>query len=681
MSNQKRFALIGSSIGKVDQTDAPVDGDLLVFDGTDERWEYVNLSGLSGINADTLDSLDSTAFARLASTGTISAVWTFSTGPVLANDVAISWINTDDAAVELLNFTGGQAGDSNFASVQLLADWDGIDAATSFTEESGNTAVATFAGTAQLDTAQQKFGTASLLLDGNSDYVTFPDIAGYVLGSSDFTWEAWVRFNALPSASSENGAIIAAQWLSTGNQRSYVWGFDTSDEMKFQYSTDGSTSATLTSSDAPTLATGQWYHCAVVRDGATTRMFIDGVALTVSGNISGTIHNSTDTLRIGAINTSAGFRAYVDGWIDDLRLTAGVARYTAGFTPPIAAFTAGAQVDSYLELGNSAYDAYSASALYVRGGKALRIYDSGNTDYASFAHDSTDFNTTFANTGKWNITATEVELNLTTFDVNGIMTLDSSSGLTALSVGGGGVELTGALSSGTIGLFLNHSALPRLAFNEGDAAANNQLWYIDVNSAQLGFSCVNDARSALTDWLSVSRSANTATQITFAGTELQFDGTTLDINAASDFAGQAVFNAVSTGGSGSIKLAASSNPGIYWDDGAAAADTGNWLLYSSSGTMRWRIYNDAGSVNTEFLTVQRSTTTVSQITLAATELQFDGTTLDINAATYLPAGTTTVAPLNIPHGSAPSAPVNGDIWTTTAGLYVRINGSTVGPLS
>ncbi len=37
--------------------------------------------------------------------------------------------------------------------------------------------------------------------------------------------------------------------------------------------------------------------------------------------------------------------------------------------------------------------------------------------------------------------------------------------------------------------------------------------------------------------------------------------------------------------------------------------------------------------------------------------------------------------LNLPHGAAPSSPVDGDIWTTTAGLYVRINGSTVGPLS
>lgn len=47
----------------------------------------------------------------------------------------------------------------------------------------------------------------------------------------------------------------------------------------------------------------------------------------------------------------------------------------------------------------------------------------------------------------------------------------------------------------------------------------------------------------------------------------------------------------------------------------------------------------------------------------------------------LTAGTTTRAPFNIPHGDAPSSPVDGDMWTTTAGLYVRINGATVGPLA
>jgi len=44
------------------------------------------------------------------------------------------------------------------------------------------------------------------------------------------------------------------------------------------------------------------------------------------------------------------------------------------------------------------------------------------------------------------------------------------------------------------------------------------------------------------------------------------------------------------------------------------------------------------------------------------------------------AGVVGNAPLQIPHGVAPTAPVNGDVWTTTAGVFARINGVTVGPL-
>ena len=58
-----------------------------------------------------------------------------------------------------------------------------------------------------------------------------------------------------------------------------------------------------------------------------------------------------------------------------------------------------------------------------------------------------------------------------------------------------------------------------------------------------------------------------------------------------------------------------------------------------------------------------------------------GNTASSSTALILPAGTTGVSSLRVPHGSAPTSPVNGDIWTTTAGLFVRVNGSTVGPLS
>jgi hypothetical protein len=59
----------------------------------------------------------------------------------------------------------------------------------------------------------------------------------------------------------------------------------------------------------------------------------------------------------------------------------------------------------------------------------------------------------------------------------------------------------------------------------------------------------------------------------------------------------------------------------------------------------------------------------------------NGTVGDTSGFLRIGAGTTAGASLNIPHGAAPTSPVNGDMWTTTSGLFVRINGSTVGPLS
>jgi hypothetical protein len=90
----------------------------------------------------------------------------------------------------------------------------------------------------------------------------------------------------------------------------------------------------------------------------------------------------------------------------------------------------------------------------------------------------------------------------------------------------------------------------------------------------------------------------------------------------------------------------------YGFHGGIAAATGDWNLYMAG--------------------------TAQNYLLGVTGI---GITPSSTAALTLAAGTTGVASLRIPHGAAPTSPVNGDMWTTTAGLYVRINGSTVGPLT
>lgn len=58
----------------------------------------------------------------------------------------------------------------------------------------------------------------------------------------------------------------------------------------------------------------------------------------------------------------------------------------------------------------------------------------------------------------------------------------------------------------------------------------------------------------------------------------------------------------------------------------------------------------------------------------------NGATPSASTSLILPAGATGVSPIRIPHGSAPTSPVDGDVWTTTAGLFIRVNGVTFGPV-
>jgi hypothetical protein len=100
-------------------------------------------------------------------------------------------------------------------------------------------------------------------------------------------------------------------------------------------------------------------------------------------------------------------------------------------------------------------------------------------------------------------------------------------------------------------------------------------------------------------------------------------------------------------------------------------------VWNEATNLGWQIFHFSGInyVDTD-TTVRRNRQTgdVYETWSAAGGLVF-------NAGCATGASTTAKAPLNIPHGTAPTSPVNGDIWTTTAGLFVRINGVTVGPLS
>jgi hypothetical protein len=84
---------------------------------------------------------------------------------------------------------------------------------------------------------------------------------------------------------------------------------------------------------ASSISTLTWYHVAVTYDGTTTRLFVNGTSQSTSTNTP--VRPTTYNLTYVGYITSAD-ASYFNGYIDDLRVTQGLARYTQNFTPPTA---------------------------------------------------------------------------------------------------------------------------------------------------------------------------------------------------------------------------------------------------------------------------------------------------------------------------------------------------------
>lgn len=216
-------------------------------------------------------------------------------------------------------------GDASFASVVLLAHFDGANGATTFTEQTGKTLTA--ADGAKLSTTSPKFGSASLALDGAGDYVTTPGVTDFVFGSGDFTVEAWIK------TSTTREQLIVDFYVPL--QVTWQLELNSAGRLNFYGSTGAANGAIATGTSV--LTNGAWHHVAVTRTGSTTKLFVDGTqeaSVTDARNFSYT----TSFLAIGAQVTTRNTSYDFPGNIDDVRVTKGVGRYTANFTPPVSPF-------------------------------------------------------------------------------------------------------------------------------------------------------------------------------------------------------------------------------------------------------------------------------------------------------------------------------------------------------
>ena len=178
-------------------------------------------------------------------------------------------------------------------------------------------------GNAQVSTSIVKYGAGSMAFDGTGDYLTSNAATTnlYAFGTGDFTIEMWVYFNGVASIqcvydsrpTSTQGAYVLIYLNSDGTLRYFV------------SSADRITSSALSAST--------WYHVAVSRINGSTRLFINGTQAGSTYTDSTSYLNASGRPWVG-INAFTTNTQGLNGYIDDLRITKGIARYTANFTPP-----------------------------------------------------------------------------------------------------------------------------------------------------------------------------------------------------------------------------------------------------------------------------------------------------------------------------------------------------------
>ncbi len=234
-----------------------------------------------------------------------------------------------------ISVDGSTVGDIYFPQTKLLLPFDGTNGATSTTDSSNSNHTVTFNGTAQISTAQSKFGGSSILFDGDSDYLNIPDSSDFDFGAGAFTVECWINFTT-STGSSYPGLVVRGRGGGTGN--SSWWLGLHENKVSTWLSTSGSGWATYSNDTGPALNDGNWHHLALVGDGTNVKGYVDGtLCFTIT---QGTLYNSNRTVDIGSVRD--GNEAYAvsncfGGYMDGLRITKGVARYTSTFTPSTTA--------------------------------------------------------------------------------------------------------------------------------------------------------------------------------------------------------------------------------------------------------------------------------------------------------------------------------------------------------
>jgi hypothetical protein len=230
------------------------------------------------------------------------------------------------------------SGDPYFYSVTLLMHFNGTNGSTTFTDSSTySTSCTVNAGVPALSNVQSKFGSSSLHCPPSSTApgsVRITNSSNRFIFDADFTIECWAYRE--PQSWNTYGCLARKDYTgATG-----YWLLRIAPDGKYHFDSSGSGSGcALTSTTSYSVYDNQWVHLCVCRKGTTITLYVNGVA-EATATATGIIGSTSATVDGGPMQISEGAgQEYWTGYIDEFRITKGVARYSSNFTVPAFAFS------------------------------------------------------------------------------------------------------------------------------------------------------------------------------------------------------------------------------------------------------------------------------------------------------------------------------------------------------
>ena len=220
--------------------------------------------------------------------------------------------------------------DQYYNSCSLLCHFDKLNSSGSFIDNSRNNLTITSVNGETISNVQSKFGGASAFFDGTNDYVTIADTVPLRLGSTAYTIEAWIYLLSLPSSGTAWSIFQQNQHIGGGNFLELIVS-NSGGTYYIEGNLYNSSVYKYLVTKTVTNLLNVWHHVALIWTGTTAYVSFDGV-LSTGVSYSGNDAPSTPTTYIGLYYAATSY--YFNGYIDELRVTKGVARYTSNFRPP-----------------------------------------------------------------------------------------------------------------------------------------------------------------------------------------------------------------------------------------------------------------------------------------------------------------------------------------------------------